>query len=156
MFHLHACMGTTCVSGALGGQKKALGPLELELRMFVSHQVGAGNWTNPLSRPLVFSLWKRRFHVSQISLELNTWTWVSLTLWSSCIHLPSVGITCGYCNAALLGSEEWNLELQHAKTVLWWPSCLSSALRSSSICKTDLHFQRTAPLCHWREWNFLM
>jgi hypothetical protein len=35
--------GSTCVPDALGGQKRASNPLELELRMAVSHHVGAGN-----------------------------------------------------------------------------------------------------------------
>lgn len=31
------------IFGACGGQKRVLDPLELEFRMVVSHQVGAGN-----------------------------------------------------------------------------------------------------------------
>lgn len=36
---------TTHVHGALGGQKRTLDPLELELEMVVIHHVGAGTWT---------------------------------------------------------------------------------------------------------------
>jgi hypothetical protein len=32
------------VPSALGGQKRASDPLELELQMVVSHNVAAGNW----------------------------------------------------------------------------------------------------------------
>lgn len=44
---LHTCLCTTGVLGALGGQKKASGPLKLEVQMVSSHHVGAGNevWT---------------------------------------------------------------------------------------------------------------
>ena len=40
---LPTCMYAMCVPGACRGQKKALDLLELELRMVVSHHVGAGN-----------------------------------------------------------------------------------------------------------------
>lgn len=42
MFHLHVCM---CMPGSNGGQKMALGPLELELQLVVSHRVQASNGT---------------------------------------------------------------------------------------------------------------
>lgn len=44
------------VSGAQGGQKKSSQtPLELELRMVINHNVGAGNWTTffPALTPLI-------------------------------------------------------------------------------------------------------
>lgn len=44
-------MYNTCMLGAHEGQKKMLGPLELELQMFVSHH--AGNWAL-LSKMLLF------------------------------------------------------------------------------------------------------
>jgi len=34
---------STCVSGVLGGLKRAMGPLQLELQATVSHHVCAGN-----------------------------------------------------------------------------------------------------------------
>lgn len=39
----HICICTTCMPGVLGGQKRALDPLQLELQTAVSHNVGAGN-----------------------------------------------------------------------------------------------------------------
>ena len=39
----HVCLCATHMAGSLGGQKRALDPLELELQMVVSSQVGAGN-----------------------------------------------------------------------------------------------------------------
>lgn len=45
MFCLHTCLNTICVSGALRGQKRALDLLQLELQTFMSHYVGARNWT---------------------------------------------------------------------------------------------------------------
>lgn len=38
-------MGTICVPGALGGQKRVLDALELELPVVGSHHVGVGNCT---------------------------------------------------------------------------------------------------------------
>lgn len=38
-------MCVMCMPGAHGDQKKVLGPLELELQVFVSHHVDAGNLT---------------------------------------------------------------------------------------------------------------
>lgn len=43
MFGLHVCLCIRHLSGALGGQKRALDPLKLELQMVVSCHVGAGN-----------------------------------------------------------------------------------------------------------------
>lgn len=43
MFCLHVCQCTTCILGALGGQKKASGPPGLELQMIVSSHVGSRN-----------------------------------------------------------------------------------------------------------------
>lgn len=37
------CPCTMCTPGALGGHKRVLDPLELQLQMAVSHRVGAGN-----------------------------------------------------------------------------------------------------------------
>lgn len=46
VFCLHVCMCTTRTLGAWGGQKKELGPPELELQMVVTHCVGARNKTS--------------------------------------------------------------------------------------------------------------
>lgn len=43
MFYLHLRLYTLCVLGALGGQKSASDPLELELNMIMSGHVGSGN-----------------------------------------------------------------------------------------------------------------
>lgn len=40
---LPACMYTTCMPGARGGQKRMSDPLELELQMVESHHVVLGN-----------------------------------------------------------------------------------------------------------------
>lgn len=40
---LDSCLCTTCVPGALGGQKRTADSLELELKMEMIHHVGAGN-----------------------------------------------------------------------------------------------------------------
>lgn len=50
MSFLHTPVYTTCTSGACRGQKRASDPLELKLRMVVSHQVGAGNRTQVLCK----------------------------------------------------------------------------------------------------------
>ena len=42
---LYECVGTMCVPGACGGRRRAMGLLELELRVVVSLHVGAGNPT---------------------------------------------------------------------------------------------------------------
>lgn len=41
--YLPVCMYAHCVPGTRRGQKRALGPLELELRVVVSHDTAAGN-----------------------------------------------------------------------------------------------------------------
>lgn len=41
--YLHVCICTTCVPVICGGQTRALALLELELQMFVSHRLGAGD-----------------------------------------------------------------------------------------------------------------
>ena len=38
-----ACMGTMCIPGTCGGQKKVSGSSEPELQTVVSHYMGAGN-----------------------------------------------------------------------------------------------------------------
>jgi len=43
MLFLYVYMCTTCVPGAFHGHKRASEPLELELRVVVSHHVGAEN-----------------------------------------------------------------------------------------------------------------
>lgn len=43
VFCLQLCMCTTGMPGALGGQKKALGPEELELWRVVNYHMGSGN-----------------------------------------------------------------------------------------------------------------
>ena len=40
---MHVCLGTTCVPSAHGGQKKELDPMQLELLVVRSCQVGAEN-----------------------------------------------------------------------------------------------------------------
>lgn len=40
---LNICMHILCLSGAFGGQRMPLDPLELELQTIMSHLVGAGN-----------------------------------------------------------------------------------------------------------------
>lgn len=40
---LHVCPCTTCKPGSHGGQKRPSEPLELELKVFVSHTVAAGD-----------------------------------------------------------------------------------------------------------------
>lgn len=45
MFYLQVCVCTACVPGVQGHEKRALGPLTLELRMVVSHPVDTGNQT---------------------------------------------------------------------------------------------------------------
>lgn len=50
VFCLHVWMCTTYVSGAHGGQKGEPEPLEQELQKFISHHVGAGNWTQTLCK----------------------------------------------------------------------------------------------------------
>lgn len=47
VFCLHVC---TCTTYLHGGQKKALGPLGLELQVIVGHHVGAGKQTQVLSK----------------------------------------------------------------------------------------------------------
>jgi hypothetical protein len=47
---LHICMCATYVPGGLGSQKWALGALELDLCMVLSHCVGAGHWTQVLCK----------------------------------------------------------------------------------------------------------
>jgi hypothetical protein len=42
---LYMFMGTTCVAGVLGWQKRASAALELELQAILSHTCGAGNQT---------------------------------------------------------------------------------------------------------------
>lgn len=42
MFFLHICLCTMCMPSAQRGQKTALGPLGLELRMVAGHRVDAG------------------------------------------------------------------------------------------------------------------
>lgn len=42
-FWLHACLCTTCVYDTLRVQKRAWHPLEVELPVIVSYQVGARN-----------------------------------------------------------------------------------------------------------------
>jgi len=39
VFYLHACL--SCACSAFGDQKRALDPIGLELRMVVSHHMGA-------------------------------------------------------------------------------------------------------------------
>jgi hypothetical protein len=46
----------TCVPGTHGSQKKASGPQELELQMFVSHHVGTGNPAQFFLKSHVFNL----------------------------------------------------------------------------------------------------
>lgn len=55
MFYLHVCMYTTCVPGGHGGQKKTWDPLELELQVFVSGPVAAGNPNPPKGQPILES-----------------------------------------------------------------------------------------------------
>lgn len=43
VFGLHVCLYTAHVSGAHGGQKRIVNPLELELQMVVSCHMGAGS-----------------------------------------------------------------------------------------------------------------
>lgn len=50
MFYLHVCMCVTCVPGIQGSKKRALGPLELDLWMIVSHHVDAGNQTQVIRK----------------------------------------------------------------------------------------------------------
>lgn len=45
---LHICLCTICMPETHRGQKGALGPLGLALKMVVNHHVGAGNWTQVL------------------------------------------------------------------------------------------------------------
>ena len=40
---MSVCVYTMCVLDALAGKEKSLDPLELEIRMVVSHHVGAQN-----------------------------------------------------------------------------------------------------------------
>lgn len=40
---MHVCLCTMCVPGAPRDQKKASGPLELELKMTVNYHMGAKN-----------------------------------------------------------------------------------------------------------------
>lgn len=40
---LHVYMCVTCVPGAHGGQKRDLGPLELDLQRVISYHVGFGS-----------------------------------------------------------------------------------------------------------------
>lgn len=60
VFYLHGCVCTTCFPSAHSGQKRVLDPLELELRMAVSHHVGSGNWTWVLCKSIKCS-WLRSF-----------------------------------------------------------------------------------------------
>jgi hypothetical protein len=48
VFCLGVCLLCVCMPGALGGQKRLPHPPELHLQTFVSHHVGAGNWTQVL------------------------------------------------------------------------------------------------------------
>lgn len=43
VFPLHVCMCTICISGAHGGQKRALNPQEISFQIVVSHHVNVGN-----------------------------------------------------------------------------------------------------------------
>jgi hypothetical protein len=50
MFCLHVCLCTVYMSGALGGGKRALDPLEVELWTVVRYHVGVGNITRSSAR----------------------------------------------------------------------------------------------------------
>lgn len=45
---MHVYVYTVCLPGALGGQKNASGPLDLEGQAVASHHVGAEKWTQNL------------------------------------------------------------------------------------------------------------
>lgn len=47
-FCMHVCLCAMCVPGTYKCQKRAPDPLELELQIVVSHQVGAGDKTQVL------------------------------------------------------------------------------------------------------------
>lgn len=53
LFPLHARLGITWVSGACGGQESD--PLELVLKIIVSHHMGTGNQTQVLRSSSQFS-----------------------------------------------------------------------------------------------------
>lgn len=48
LFCLFVCLLTTCMPGDWGDEKKSLYPLELDLQMVVTCQMGAGTWTQVL------------------------------------------------------------------------------------------------------------
>lgn len=52
---MHECLAYmyVCEPCAQGGQMRVSYPLKLELQMFVSHLVGAGDWIQPCARAAV-------------------------------------------------------------------------------------------------------
>lgn len=64
---IYVCVPTTCVSGALGGQKRASGTGVTDA---VSHLVGAGNWTQ--EKQSLLWITKPSFQLPAASLFLMT------------------------------------------------------------------------------------
>jgi len=54
VFYLYVCLCTTCVPGALRGQKGILDLQEQELQTVVSHHVDAKNWSQVLLKNIKY------------------------------------------------------------------------------------------------------